>query len=33
MFCGTGTHEGPLITFRESYNVARVIIVWLKRRR
>ena len=33
MFCGTGTYEGPLMTFRESYNVARVIIIWLKRRR
>lgn len=32
-FCGTGMNEGPLLKFTESYNIARVIVVWTKRRR
>jgi hypothetical protein len=33
-FCGTGMNAGPIGASKEvSYNVARVIVVWLKRRR
>lgn len=32
-FCGSGTEEGPLLDFKVSYNIARVLVVWTKRRR
>jgi hypothetical protein len=33
-FCGTGMNQGPIgLSSDVSYNVARVIVVWLKRRR
>lgn len=32
-FCGTSVYPGLLLKFTESFNVARVLVVWTKRRR